>query len=128
MDQFPRLPEYLEPGVVARFGFATVLDQLKRKLTHGGTLNILQPNYRRAYGEYFDDYTHVAVYSDISLCDFLRANGYHILECRAACNSGFDSCLSTVALEAIREADVHQSTAGMNSCQISSHDLPALAR
>lgn len=111
IDQFPQLPQYLQPGVAGRIGnvteldflndhsvdfvfasnlfehlsqsdFSMVLDQLKRKLTAGGTLNILQPNYRRAYREYFDDYTHVAVYSDISLCDFLKANGYEILECR----------------------------------------------
>jgi len=59
--------------------FAAVLAALKQKLKKGGTLNILQPNYRRAYREYFDDYTHVAVWSDISLCDFLRANGYRIV-------------------------------------------------
>jgi len=59
--------------------FAAVLAILRRKLKPEGTLNILQPNYRRAYREYFDDYTHVAIYSDISLCDFLGANGYKIL-------------------------------------------------
>src|SRR5690349_12841900 len=61
--------------------FATVLSQLKRKLRPGGTLNILQPNYRAAYREYFDDYTHVAVYSDRSLSDFLEAQRYRIVEC-----------------------------------------------
>jgi SAM-dependent methyltransferase len=59
--------------------FAAVLATLRRKLKPEGTLNILQPNYRRAYREYFDDYTHVAIYSDISLCDFLGANGYRVL-------------------------------------------------
>jgi SAM-dependent methyltransferase len=61
--------------------FSAVLDQLREKLVPGGTLNILQPNYRYAYREYFDDYTHVTVYSDISLCDFLRANRFRIEEC-----------------------------------------------
>jgi hypothetical protein len=61
--------------------FAATLAALKPKLTPGGTLNILQPNYRRAWREYFDDYTHVAVYSDISLCDFLAAHGYRVIEC-----------------------------------------------
>ena len=64
--------------------FSTVLGQLKRKLAPGGTVNILQPNYRLAYREYFDDYTHVSVYSDVSLCDFIRANGYRIIESRPA--------------------------------------------
>lgn len=109
IDSWARLPEYAAPGVEAHVAsvtslavirdnsvdfvfasnlfehltqqeFACVLAELKQKLKRGGTLNILQPNYRRAYREYFDDYTHIAVYSDISLCDFLRANGYRIIE------------------------------------------------
>jgi hypothetical protein len=52
-------------------------------LSPGGTLNILQPNYRLCSNEYFDDYTHVSIYSDRSLCDFLRAHGLRVLECQA---------------------------------------------
>jgi SAM-dependent methyltransferase len=61
---------------------ATVLEALRRKLAPAGTLTILQPNYRFAYREYFDDYTHIAVYSHVSLCDFLIANGYEILDAK----------------------------------------------
>ena len=43
-------------------------------------LTILQPNYRYAYREYFDDYTHISIYSHISLPDFLRANGWEVLD------------------------------------------------
>lgn len=60
---------------------AVTLEQLLDKLKTCGTLNILQPNYRFAYREYFDDYTHVAVYSDRSLVDFLEAHGFRVLEC-----------------------------------------------
>lgn len=60
--------------------FAAVLKRLRQLLSGRGTLTILQPNYRFAYREYFDDYTHVAVYSDISLADFLGANGWEVLE------------------------------------------------
>ena len=60
--------------------FASVLGQLRSKLSQRGTLTVLQPNYRYAYREYFDDYTHTAVYSDISLADFLSANGWEVLE------------------------------------------------
>lgn len=56
--------------------FTRVLDALRPKLSAGGSLNILQPNYRYAFREYFDDYTHVAIYSHVSLVDFLFANGY----------------------------------------------------
>ena len=62
--------------------FADVLAQLGKKVRGGATLNILQPNYRRAYKEYFDDYTHVTVFSHVSLVDFLTAHGYEVLEVR----------------------------------------------
>ena len=65
-----------------RAAFVSVLEQLRRKVRPGGTLNILQPNYRYAYKEYFDDYTHVAVYSAEGLCDLLSANGYEVIDCR----------------------------------------------
>jgi SAM-dependent methyltransferase len=61
--------------------FAETLAQIRNKLRPGGTLNILQPNYRFAYREYFDDYTHIAVYSHVSLGDFLAANGFRVTEC-----------------------------------------------
>jgi SAM-dependent methyltransferase len=60
--------------------FAAVLKALRAKLAPGGTLNILQPNYRYAYREYFDDYTHVSVYSHVSLADFLAANDYEVID------------------------------------------------
>ena len=101
---------YLRPGIVGRTGsvtdlgfiddgsidfvfasnlfehltqdaFGSVLQQLRLKLKLNGTLNILQPNYRFCYDEYFDDYTHVTVYSDRSLCDFLNAHGFTVNYC-----------------------------------------------
>jgi SAM-dependent methyltransferase len=57
-----------------------VLAQLRAKLTKRGTLTMIQPNYRYAYREYFDDYTHVAIYSHISMADLLVANGWEVLE------------------------------------------------
>lgn len=62
--------------------FAAVLKQLRRKLAPNGTLTLLQPNYRYAYREYFDDYTHKTVYSHLSICDFLQANSYEVLVCK----------------------------------------------
>lgn len=55
-----------------------VLEALKTKLARDGSLAILQPNYTYAYKEYFDDYTHVSVWSHISMADFLEAHGYEI--------------------------------------------------
>ena len=67
---------------VSHDAFGSVLGQLRRVLAPDGTLNIVQPNFYYAYREYFDDYTHQSVYSHISLCDFVVANGYAIIECR----------------------------------------------
>ncbi len=107
IDSWPEFPRYIERGIetivgnvtdlsgvpdgVVDFSFASnlfehvsqtdfgkVLANLRRKLSARGTLTILQPNYRYAYREYFDDYTHVAVYSHVSMADFLAANGYEV--------------------------------------------------
>ena len=67
---------------VSQADFAKVLASLKTKLSAKGTLTVLQPNYRYAYREYFDDYTHVSIYSHVSLADFLVANGYEVIEVR----------------------------------------------
>jgi SAM-dependent methyltransferase len=109
VDMWDGMRQHLEPGVEAIVGpverldtigdgavdyaFASnvfehitqdalvkVLAALKRTLSVHGRLTILQPNYRYAFREYFDDYTHVSVYSHISLPDFLRANGWDVLE------------------------------------------------
>ena len=66
---------------VSQDAFASVLRHLQSALSPSGTLNILQPNYFYAYREYFDDFTHHTVYSHRSICDFLKANGYEILQC-----------------------------------------------
>jgi hypothetical protein len=68
---------------VSQQEFADSLSGLREKLSPSGSLTILQPNYRYAYREYFDDYTHVSVYSHISLCDFLAANGFEPVEIHA---------------------------------------------
>lgn len=60
--------------------FAKTLTALRAKMKAGATLNILQPNFRFAYREYFDDYTHVSIYSDRSLADFLVVNGFEVTE------------------------------------------------
>jgi len=54
------------------------LEELNRKLTPTGTITIVQPNYRYAYREYFDDFDHKAVYSHVSLPDLLTAQGWEV--------------------------------------------------
>lgn len=52
------------------------LAEVRRVLKPAGRLILLQPNYRYAYREYFDDYTHVRVFSHVSLVDMLTASGF----------------------------------------------------
>ena len=59
---------------------AEVLTALRRVLSSKGVLTILQPNYAYAFREYFDDYTHISVWSHISLPDFLDAHGFDVIE------------------------------------------------
>jgi SAM-dependent methyltransferase len=65
---------------LSRADFVHVLGTLRTKLSKNGTLNILQPNYRYAYREYFDDFTHISIFSHISIADFLKVNGFDVLE------------------------------------------------
>lgn len=58
---------------------ATVMESA-RILKRGGKLILLQPNFRTCPKTYFDDYTHLQIFTDRSLCDFLEANGFKIIE------------------------------------------------
>jgi len=111
LDRWAEMPSFIERGVESHVGVVTdlsflengsvdfafasnlfehisqddlaqVLQQLECKLARRGVLCLLQPNYRYAYREYFDDYTHITVYSHLTMCDFLCARGYEIVECK----------------------------------------------
>lgn len=53
-----------------------LLAESGRVLRPGGRLILMQPNFRLNPGRYFDDFTHVTIYTDQSLADFLRAEGW----------------------------------------------------
>jgi ubiquinone/menaquinone biosynthesis C-methylase UbiE len=55
-----------------------LLAESRRVLRPDGRLILVQPNFRLNPGGYFDDFTHVAIYTDRSLADFLRSEGWHI--------------------------------------------------
>lgn len=111
IDAWDGMPAHLEPGVEAIVGSVTdlsriedgavdyafssnlfehlsrdqlaeTLAQLEVKLSAKGTLTTLQPNYRYAATEYWDDYTHVTAWSHVGLADFLEAQGYEVVEVR----------------------------------------------
>lgn len=57
------------------------IESVHKKLKKNGLLIIIQPNYRFCYKNYFDDYTHIREWSDISLRDYLKTKGFAILKC-----------------------------------------------
>jgi SAM-dependent methyltransferase len=67
------LVEHLDRG-----SFVTMLAECARILAPGGRLVLLQPNYRLCSSRYFDDFTHVAIWSDVSLADFLESRGWRL--------------------------------------------------
>lgn len=56
-----------------------VLSALRPKLAKNGILCILQPNFKKCYRDYFDDYTHVSIWTDVSLADFLHSHKYNVV-------------------------------------------------
>ena len=50
-------------------------------LKPGGTLMLIQPNFRYCYARYFDDYTHVTPYTDRGLLGLLQSERYRVLKC-----------------------------------------------
>jgi ubiquinone/menaquinone biosynthesis C-methylase UbiE len=67
------LLEHLERPDASR-----LLAEARRVLRRGGRLILLQPNFRLNPGGYFDDFTHVAIYTDRSLPDYLVSEGWTI--------------------------------------------------
>jgi SAM-dependent methyltransferase len=107
VDVFSEFPEYAAPGVQTHVASATemdffgpdrfdvafasnlvehltrpdlilVLSELRRVLRLGGTLILMQPNFKYCSTTYFDDYTHVQIFTDASLYDFLEAYGFRV--------------------------------------------------
>jgi cyclopropane fatty-acyl-phospholipid synthase-like methyltransferase len=57
---------------------ARLLAGAARVLRPGGRLILMQPNFRLNPGRYFDDFTHVSVFTDQSLSDYLTSLGWSI--------------------------------------------------
>jgi SAM-dependent methyltransferase len=65
--------EHFVPDVAA-----LVVADMRGLLKPGGRVILIQPNFRYAWRRYFDDYTHRAVFTDVSLPALLRAHGFEI--------------------------------------------------
>lgn len=60
-----------------------LLAEAQRVLRPSGRLILMQPNFRLDPGRYFDDYTHVAIYTDQSLTDYLTSLGWQVTDVHA---------------------------------------------
>ncbi len=107
VDIWPGVTQYVAPGVEAYVGPAadlgflpdgsvdavfasnlvehlevdqaeTMVREVRRVLTEEGRLILIQPNFRISPERYFDDYTHRSIWTDVSLADFLRSEGYTV--------------------------------------------------
>jgi len=61
--------EHFEPDAASR-----LVGGIAKVLRPGGRVVLVQPNFRFAFRRYFDDYTHRAVFTDVSLAALLRAH------------------------------------------------------
>jgi SAM-dependent methyltransferase len=68
--------EHFEPAISS-----AVVADVAAVLRSGGRFIIVQPNFRYAYREYFDDYTHRSIFTDVSLPNLLRSHGFEIDLC-----------------------------------------------
>lgn len=58
------------------------LNEIYRILKKGGRFIIIQPNFKTCYKTYFDDYTHLQVFTERSLSNFIESAGFRIKYCR----------------------------------------------
>lgn len=61
-----------------REDFKSLLEEAARILSSRGKLVLLQPNYRLCSDRYFDDFTHISIWSDVSLHDYLCSLGWNV--------------------------------------------------
>jgi ubiquinone/menaquinone biosynthesis C-methylase UbiE len=56
-----------------------IINKVKKVLKPFGKIVVIQPNYKYSYKEYYDDYTHKKAFTHVSMLDFLKSKGFHII-------------------------------------------------
>jgi len=65
---------------LTREELSQTLYELTRILKHLGKLIVLQPNFKYCYKTYFDDYTHIQIFTDRGLRELLEGYGLAVTE------------------------------------------------
>jgi SAM-dependent methyltransferase len=65
--------EHFEPDTTA-----DVVSGIFKVLRPNGRFIVIQPNFRYASRQYFDDYTHRSIFTHVSLAGLLRSRGFEI--------------------------------------------------
>jgi SAM-dependent methyltransferase len=65
------LMEHLERSEIDQ-----TMKAVKKCMKKGGTLLLVGPNFRYAYREYFDDYTHKTIFTHVTLADLMVEYGF----------------------------------------------------
>lgn len=63
---------------LGRDELSKALCEVRRVLRPDGRLIVIQPNFKYCHRAYFDDYTHMQIFTHIGLCDLLMSSGFTI--------------------------------------------------
>ncbi len=64
---------------ISKNDISSYMNKIQALLKPGGKLIIIQPNFNRCYRNYYDDYTHVAAYTETGMKDLFTAFQFNIL-------------------------------------------------
>ena len=56
------------------------LEEIRRVLAVGGRLIVMQPNFKLCYKTYFDDYTHLQIFTDQGMYDLFEMAGLQVVD------------------------------------------------
>jgi len=60
--------------------FSKTVHAIVERLKPGGKLILIVPNFKYAYKDYFDDYTHKTIYTHVSLADAMAEYGFKAIK------------------------------------------------